>query len=139
MPRCLQCSKGQQSSANVEYLHGALYYKGRLWSPAKDDLRKMICKVEDDSKVASHIGQDKTIEIIKHNFVWLGLDKDIKQFVCSCESCQHNKVPRYLCYGLLSPLESAYVLMAEYLHGLHSRSPKVECAHPALGYSGLLH
>jgi hypothetical protein len=54
-------------SANVKYLYGALYYKARLWIPAKDDLHKMICQVEHDSKVASHIGQDKTIEIIKSN------------------------------------------------------------------------
>jgi hypothetical protein len=29
--------------------------------------------------------------------------------------------------------------MAEYLHRLHSRSPKVEQTHSDLGYSGLLH
>jgi hypothetical protein len=54
-------AKDSNPSANVEYLHWALYYKGRLWIPAKDDLHKMICEVEHDSKVAGHMGQDKTI------------------------------------------------------------------------------
>jgi hypothetical protein len=84
-------------SGNIEYLYGALYYKSRLWIPAKDDLRKMICEVEHHSKVASHMGQDKTMEIIKHNFFWLGMDKYIEDCVSSCESCQHSKAPRHVC------------------------------------------
>ena len=101
-------AKDGNPSANVEYLHGALYYKGRLWIPAKDDLRKMICEVEHDSKVAGHMGQDKTIEIIKRNFFWPGMDKFIEDLVRSCESCQRSKAPRHARYGLLSPLELAY-------------------------------
>jgi hypothetical protein len=96
-------------STNVEYLHGALYYQGRLWISAKDDLRKMICEVEHDSKVASYIGQNKTIEILKYHFFWLGMDKYIEDFVHSCESCQCSKVQRHVRYGLLSPLELAYI------------------------------
>jgi hypothetical protein len=56
-------------TANIEYLYRALYYRGRLCIPVKDDLRKMICEVEYDSKVADHMGQDKTMEIIKRNFI----------------------------------------------------------------------
>jgi hypothetical protein len=103
-------AKDSNPSINVEYLHGALYYKGRLWILAKDDLRKMICEVEHDSKVAGHMGQDKTIKIIKHNFFWPGMDKYIEDFVHSYESCQDSKALRHVCYGLLSPLELAYVL-----------------------------
>jgi hypothetical protein len=69
----------------------------------------MICKVEHDFKVASHMGQDKTIKIIMSNFVWLGIDKYIEDFVSSCESCQYSNVLRYVHYGLLSLLELAYV------------------------------
>jgi hypothetical protein len=93
---------------NIAYLHEALYYKGSLWIPAKDDLHKMICEVEHDSKVAGHMCQDKTIEIIKSNFFWPGMDKYIENFVRSCKSYQYSKAPRYACYGLLSPLELAY-------------------------------
>jgi hypothetical protein len=60
--------KNGNPSVNIACLHRALYYKGRLQMPAKDDLRKILCEVEDDSKVASHIGQENTIEIIKCNF-----------------------------------------------------------------------
>jgi hypothetical protein len=49
-------SKNSNTSANVEYVHRALYYIGRLWIPTKDDLRKMICEVEHDYKLSYHIG-----------------------------------------------------------------------------------
>jgi hypothetical protein len=74
-------AKNGNPSAKVEYLHRAHYYKGRLWIPAKDDLRKMRCEVEHDSKVAGHMSQDKTIEIINCNLFWLGMDKYIEDFV----------------------------------------------------------
>jgi hypothetical protein len=56
----------------------ALYYKGTLRIPAKDDLRKMIYEVEYDSMDAGYMGQEKMIEIIKHNLFWLGMDKYLK-------------------------------------------------------------
>jgi hypothetical protein len=64
MARCHNAAKDGNSGTNVEYLYRALYYNGRLWIPAKNDLRKIICKVEHESKVASHISQDKIIEIV---------------------------------------------------------------------------
>jgi hypothetical protein len=79
-------AKDGNPSANIEYLPGALYFNARLWILATDDLCKIICKIEHDSKVASHIGQDKTIKIIKRNFFWLRIDKYIEDFIRSCES-----------------------------------------------------
>jgi hypothetical protein len=103
-------AKDGNPSIHIEYLPSAFYYKGRLLILGKDDLRKMICGVEHDSKVVSHKGQDKTIKILKRNFFWPGMDKYIEDLVCSCESCQCRKPPRHVCYGLLAPLELAYVL-----------------------------
>jgi hypothetical protein len=102
-------AKDSNSSANIEYLYRALYYKGRLWIPATDDLCKMICKVEHDSKVTSYMGQDKPIKIIKGNLFWPGINKYIEDFVRSCTSCQCSKALRYMRYSLLSLLELAYV------------------------------
>jgi hypothetical protein len=68
MARSLHCSRDGNPSTNIEYLYWPFYYKERPWIPAKDDLRKMICEVEHDSKVAGHMGQDKMMEIIKRNF-----------------------------------------------------------------------
>jgi hypothetical protein len=96
-------------STNVENLHGALYYKGRLWIPTNNDVRKMICKIEHDSKVTGYIDNDKTIEIINYNFFLPGMDKYMEDFVHGCESCQHSKAPKHVRYGLPFLLELAYV------------------------------
>jgi hypothetical protein len=102
--------KDGNPSTNIDYLHRALYYKGRLWIPAKDDLHKMICEVEHDFMIAGHIGHDKTIKIIQRNFFSPGMDNYIEDFVHSCELCQCSKAPRHTCYGLLLPWELVYAL-----------------------------
>jgi hypothetical protein len=101
-------ARDSNPSINIEYLYGALYYNERQWIPAKDDLPKMIYKVEHDSKVAGYIGQDKMMQIIKCNFFWRGINKYIEDLVRSCESCQRSKAPRHVSYSLPSALELAY-------------------------------
>jgi hypothetical protein len=49
-------AKESNPSADIEYLLGALYYKGWLWIPPNDDLPKMKCEVEHDTQVASLYG-----------------------------------------------------------------------------------
>jgi len=45
-----------------------LYRKNRLW--VLEELVQEILESEHDTKVAGHMGQDKTIELIKRNFWW---------------------------------------------------------------------
>jgi len=51
-----------------------LWYKGRPWVPDSVDLRKMILQEKHDSKVAGHMGQKKTIELVRGNFFWPQMD-----------------------------------------------------------------
>jgi len=37
------------------------------------------------------MGQDKTIELIRRNFWWSKMNKQIIDFVRSCPECQQNK------------------------------------------------
>jgi hypothetical protein len=68
----------------------------------------MVCEVENESKIAGHMGQKKTIKIITRNVFWPGIDRYIEGIVCSCKSYQCSKAPRYMCYSFLFPLELAY-------------------------------
>jgi hypothetical protein len=92
----------------MTYLAGNLYFKNRLYIPDVPELRLSIMESEHDTKVAGHMGQDKTVEIIKRNFYWPSMVKDIEDFVRSCETCQRTKTPRHARYGLLHPLELAF-------------------------------
>jgi len=63
---------------------------------------------EHDTRVAGHMGQDKTIELIRRNFWWPKMNERIIDFVRSCPECQKNKAARHQPYGLSSPLELPY-------------------------------
>jgi hypothetical protein len=97
-------------SPDISFENEAFYYKGRVWILDDLELKKDILEAEHDSKVAGHMGQDKTIELVRRNFFWSEMEKFIKDYVHSCPECQRNKVARHARYGLLQPLELAYRL-----------------------------
>jgi len=75
----------------LEIQEGCMYRKEKLWVPEGKGLRQGILELEHDTKVAGYMGQDKTIELIRRNFWWPKMDKDIIDFICSCPECQKNK------------------------------------------------
>jgi len=79
-----------------------------LWIPEDGNLKTLILKSEHHTKVAGHMGQDKTIELIRRNFWWPKMIERIIDFVRSCPKCQKNKATRHQPYGLSSPLELPY-------------------------------
>jgi len=87
---------------------GLLYRKGMLWIPEDKELIALVVRSEHDTKIAGHMGQDKTIELVRRNFWWPRMNERIIDFVQSCPECQKNKASRHHPYGLLSPLELPY-------------------------------
>ena len=92
----------------VMYKDGMLFHKGKVWIPADPSLRKLILESERDSRVAGHMGMDKTMELVDRNFYWPEMAKDIEDYVHSCEDCQKNKASRHKRHGALLPLELSY-------------------------------
>ena len=45
------------------------------------------------------------MKLVKQNYWWLGLKKDIKKYVQECFKCQQNKVQHQRKHGELHPLE----------------------------------
>ena len=95
-------------STLVTYKDGIFFRKGKVWIPSDPALRLKIMEAEHDSQVAGYIGMDKIMEMVDRNFYWPEIGKDIEDYVCSCEDCQKNKVPRYKRHGTLHPLELSY-------------------------------
>jgi len=88
------------------YENDILYRRNLLWVPS--GLVQKILKSEHDTKIAGHMGQDKTIELIRRNFWWPKMNERIIDFVKSCPECQQNKATRHQPYGLIAPLELPY-------------------------------
>ena len=60
--------KPGRSTGILHEEHGMLFRKSLLWVPDDFDVRKSLLESEHDTKVAGHMGQDKTIELMRSNF-----------------------------------------------------------------------
>jgi len=99
-------SPKDRKAKELNYENDLLYRRNLLWVPK--GLVQGIMESEHDTKVAGHMGQDKTIELIRRNFWWPKINERIVDFVRSCPECQQNKASRHQPYGLSSPLELPY-------------------------------
>ena len=61
-------AEGKATPKNWELAEGLLYYKDRLYIPAVEELQTKIAQGCHDSKITSHFGQEKTIELVTQNF-----------------------------------------------------------------------
>jgi len=102
----LEAQEGKEND-EIKLQDQLLYRKGKLWLSGKCIQRVM--ESEHDTRVAGHMGQDKTIELIRRNFWWPKINEQIIEFVKSYPECQLNKTARHQPYRLVSPLELPYV------------------------------
>ncbi len=105
---CQQAINSQFYSENESDLtsrEGVVYKNNRIFVPPVSQIKVQILKVYHDSPIAGHAGTEKTTELIKRDFYWHGMDREIKDYVTSCNLCQRNKSSQQLPVGLLKPLE----------------------------------
>lgn len=69
-----------------------------------DPVHPQVLQWGHTSKIACHLGYNRTLEIIQWRFWWLTMDKDIREFVKACMVCARNKTSTQPCAGLLQPL-----------------------------------
>ena len=74
-----------------QHSDGILIYKGRVFVPPTDDLRRDILRHCHDHPTAGHPGFLKTHQLVAADFWWLGLASYVRAFVAGCTTCQQNK------------------------------------------------
>ena len=92
-------------AAGFEEKEGLLFYENRYVLPNDKALRLKVLEANHDSRVAGHFGQFKTLDRLRQNLFWSGMDEDTKDYVRSCDVCQRDKTSRRKKYGLLQPLD----------------------------------
>lgn len=60
-----------------------------IWLPSQ--LRGLVLEICHSSPLGGHMGYWRTLHKIRQNYVWLGMRKDIRDFVRSCPVCQTSK------------------------------------------------
>ena len=83
---------------------GMLTLRGRICVPDVDDLRKLIMEEAHCSAYAMHPGRTKMYRIIKENYWWSGMKRDVAEFVLRCLVCQQVKAEHQKPSGTLQPL-----------------------------------
>ena len=93
---------------NFTFKNNLLWYNGnnglRLCVPECKELKLHLLFTEHDEPTKGHPGIFKTVNFIKRKYYWRGMDKEIKDYVMSCEKCQRNKFRQSRAPGLLQSL-----------------------------------
>jgi hypothetical protein len=83
---------------------GIILYKNRVHVPNVQELKIMILKEMHNVPYVGHPGYQKTMAAVKsHNF-WLGMKKEITEYIAKCMECHKVKAKHRHLTGLLQPL-----------------------------------
>src|SRR4051812_48194757 len=100
--------EGYAADAELDkYVHrpnGLHYHEQQIYVPNHASLRQDILYDHHDSPCAGHLGQARTLELVRRQFYWPTLVKDAKEYVNSCEECERNKPSHQKAAGMLQPL-----------------------------------
>nr|KYP65719.1 Transposon Ty3-G Gag-Pol polyprotein [Cajanus cajan] len=99
-----QLSSVTHATPHFTVSHGLVYFKNRLFIPEIPSLRSSILHEFHASPMAGHSGVKATLARLAASFAWPTMAKDVKAFVRSCSTCQHNKSVASKKQGLLQPL-----------------------------------
>ncbi|GKF41618.1 putative reverse transcriptase domain-containing protein, partial [Tanacetum coccineum] len=80
---------------------GTLYYLDRIWVPLKGEVRILIMDEAHKSKYSVHTGADKMYYDLRDRYWWLGMKKDIAEYVSKCLTYLKVKAEHQRPSGLL--------------------------------------
>jgi transposase InsO family protein len=102
---CLQGSPSPRFSLSSS---GLLLMDRRVYvpeyRPERGNLRTRVLQAKHDHPTAGHFGYNKTLELLRRDYIWPSMRADCKRFVSQCILCARNKPSRHRPYGLLQPL-----------------------------------
>ena len=100
-----------RDDAVAEYLRpfflghdGLVLREGLIYVPEGNELKIEILRECHDSRIAGHMGQEKTLELVTRNYYWPKMRQFVNEYVKTCDTCARNKTPRRAPYGKLKPL-----------------------------------
>ena len=92
------------SDAKWKIANDLLLLSDRVYVPDAADLRLRVLRTKHDHPLSGHFGQNKTLELIRREYVWPAMRAYIKDYVNSCAVCKRSKAPCHRPYGLLKQL-----------------------------------
>jgi hypothetical protein len=84
---------------------GIILYRGKVYVPKDQELRREIVKEHHNSRLGGHSGRYKTMELVQRNYWWPGMTAFIKNYVDGCAICQESKIRNHPGKEPLHPTE----------------------------------
>jgi len=84
--------------------NGVLMFRDRVCVPDVPELKKRIFNEGHRSSLSIHPRATKMYQDLKRLFWWLGMKKDIAEFVYACLVCQKSKIEHQKLSSLMQPL-----------------------------------
>jgi hypothetical protein len=78
----------QPSDPKLTLSDSLLCLNDRIFVPDSQDLRLRIMKHMHDHLLSEHLGQNKTLELVRCEYVWPGMRAFIKDYCNSCTTCK---------------------------------------------------
>lgn len=76
-------------------------------SDGQINLRTALIKEAHEPQIFAHQGINKTMQMLKKDYHWSSLSKDVRRYIKNCHACQRNKTRHDKTPGLLHPLPPA--------------------------------
>ena len=65
--------------------------EGKVYVLKDEKLRAEVIRLHHDTSIEGHRRQWKTTELVTRNFWWLRVNREVKQYMEGCDTCQKNK------------------------------------------------
>ncbi|KAG8503648.1 hypothetical protein CXB51_001631 [Gossypium anomalum] len=99
----VQCESGIESDFWIGS-DGCLMFRDRICVPKNDELIRKILQEAHSSSLSIHPGSTKMYNDLKKLYWWVGMKRDISEFVSRCLICQQVKAEHQVPSGLLQPV-----------------------------------
>jgi hypothetical protein len=99
-----QIKRPQKEGNYILGADGILLYKNRVYKPNVQELKLVILKEMHNVTYARHPGYQKTVAAVKSHYFWLGMKREIAEYITRCMECQKVKGEHRHPTGLLQPL-----------------------------------
>ena len=66
-------------------------FRNRICVPKNDELIRKILEEAHSSSLSIHLGSTKMFNDLKKMYLWVGMKRDISEFVSRCLICQQVK------------------------------------------------
>ena len=103
-PKLKKIQESIEEGSEFSFQDGVLKFRNRLCVPNNRELRRKIMDQGHKSRLSIHPGQTKMYQDLKRSYWWMGMKRDIADYVSRCLECQQVKAVRQRPAGLLQPL-----------------------------------